>query len=132
MVVHHDRLKLCKDDEQPGWLKKLRNKILNANEMTSEVTANISENDDIHQYDLSPLFNNNDLETEQEHQITSLDGDASDFLMHSLSQNDGPLWSNSDSLQGLDVNPSTCKIMYRIRIILFLHTCIYTVPEYLF
>ena len=38
-VVHHDRIKLCKDLDHPGWVKRIRNRIFNKDDGSSCVSS---------------------------------------------------------------------------------------------
>lgn len=46
-IVHHDRIKLCRDLKHPRWIKRIRSKILNDSNMISRKSpeAEISEDD---------------------------------------------------------------------------------------
>ena len=69
-VIHHDRLKLCRDAEHPGWVKRLRNKILSKTDTYPDCPISASESDESNHdlYNLSDLFNP--------------DNDVSDVLIH--------------------------------------------------
>ena len=71
-VVHHDRIKLCKDLDHPGWVKRIRNRIFNKGDGSPGNTycvssTTTSESDDIIS-DIPNLFDATD--------------DASDVLMY--------------------------------------------------
>lgn len=51
-VIHHDRIKLCRDRQHPLWIRKLRNKIMNNNEIEPRYLPK----DDSDVINISPLF----------------------------------------------------------------------------
>jgi hypothetical protein len=63
-VVHHDRMELCKDSDNPGWIKRTRHKILEKPQVTSRRIPEKENSDDLL----------NDI-------INLFDTDASDCLM---------------------------------------------------
>ena len=89
-VVHHDRIKLCKDLDHPGWVKRIRNRIFNKSDGSSGNNSCVSssatsESDDII-CDIPNLFNATD--------------DTSDILMYHQNKT-----NNSDSVAVREQEP---------------------------